>query len=281
MVDDNTPKIFQPGKLVDKILKDLKEVKELHLKAADELDHSIQIVSAVKPYWDYADPHLFQATPTGTTSLEYLRAMSDEAASLYTGAVDVYAQARAFSSTASGLGTVTLTAHSFITRVNVFTPLSVYEAIEGPERYEKYVNKFIAFDPELGRLYKQISEVRIRTLSHPEKSILSDIRQGYDHLMRKLAPDDEVRAQPGWKPEDPQKPKMVTRLQRLEYAAQKHIRDDNHRVTILASSKHILAVHTELNDLYHTEKPMDVDKARAASQTMTEVLNQWADALGL
>ena len=281
MDTDSNKKFTPPGLFVDKTLSDLKAAKELHLLAADEIDHSIHIIEIGKKYWDHVDPHPFQTTPTGTASASYLEAMSGEAASLRAGAADAYAQARAFNSTASVFGTVTASAHSFVSRVEVFNPSWINDAITRPNKDEEYARKFEDFDPELGKLYRQILEVRTRTSSHPEKSILSDIRQAYDHLMRKLAPGDEVRVQPGWKPEDPKKPEMVTRRQRLEYAAKKHIRDENHRATILASSKHILAVYKELNDLYHTEKPIEVDKARAASQAMIEVLNQWADALGL
>ncbi|MDD2694470.1 MAG: hypothetical protein PHD58_00920 [Anaerolineales bacterium] len=207
--------------------------------------------------------------------------MSAEAASLRAGAADAYAQVLAFSSTASVYGTVTASAHSFVYRVEAFNPSLINDAITKPNKDEEYARKFEAVDTELGKLYRQILEVRMRTSSHPEKSILSDIRQAYDHLMRKLAPDNEVRFQPGWEPEDHKKPEMVTRRQRLEYAAKKHIRDENHRATILASSNHVLAVHKELSNLYHTDMPIEADKARAASQAMIEVLNQWADALGL
>ena len=100
-------------------------------------------------------------------------------------------------------------------------------------------------------------------------------------MIRVLAPDEEVKGQPGWKPIDPKKPEMVTRRQRLEYASDKHITDVKHRATIIASFDHILAVYDDLNKLHHIEKPIDVKQAQTAARAMLEVLNQWADALQL
>ena len=183
--------------------------------------------------------------------------------------------------TSGSYGTVTTTAATVICPVKSFDTSQIVRAIEKPQKDEEYTHKFEAFDLELGMLYGQILQVKRRTSSHPGKSILPDVRQAYDHLMRNLAPDPEVRGQPGWKPQDPKKPDMVTRQQRLEFAANNHIHDDTLRATILASTKHILALHEDLNELYHTERPLDVDKAFAVSEAMIEVLNQWADAIGL
>lgn len=270
-----------PSNIVGKTLEDLKAAKETHLNSADILDHSIRIVETSKEYWDYADPESFKTSASGIASVNFLKAMAREASLIRSVAVNAHDQISQLSSSSDSLGTVTTTAYSMVCRVNSFDPRKIDEEIEKPNKEEAYARKFDAFDPELGKLYRQIFEVRRRTTSHPEKSILPDIRQAYDHLIRKLAPDDEVRAQPNWKPVDPTKPKMVSRQQRLEYAAIKHIREDTHRSTIIASTEHIIAVHNDLDKLYHTEKQIDVAQAFAASKSMIEVLNQWADVLGL
>lgn len=272
---------IHPASYVNKALEDLKAAKESHLKTGDEIDHSIYVLETGKDYWDNIDPTPFQITPSGTASVNFLASMAQEASRIkYVSDAD-YAQVQLFSASADTFGTVTSTAHSVICKVEAFIPEKINMAIDKPEKDEEYASKFDSFDAELGRLYRQILQVRRRTSSHPEKSILSDVRQAYDHLIRILAPDDEVRTQPDWSPIDPSKPRMVTRSQRLEYAVNKHIHDEIHRATILSSTKHIIAVHEELNELYHTEKPLDDDKAYAVSQSMIDVLNQWADALGL
>lgn len=274
---DPTP----PSTYVDKIIADLKTAKEKHLASVDVLDHSIFILEVGKEYWDHVDPINFNSSSTGTASSHFLSNMAQEALFIRDAAENNYGRISLFSASSDSFGTVTATAHSLVCPVSIFNPEKIYEAINKPDKDEKYAAKFEAFDIELGKLYRQILEVRSRTTSHPEKSTLSDIRQTYDHLMRILAPDDEVRAQEEWKSVDHEKPMLVTRQQRLEYAAKVHVKEETLRTTILASTKHILAVYEDLNHLYHTERPLDNEKAYATFQAMLEVLNQWADAIGL
>lgn len=274
--DQTHPKVYLAN-----TLKDLRAAKEYHLKSADEIDHSITILEAGQPYWEHVDPSPFYTTASGVATIKFLDVMAGEAHGLCTTGEDAYRLSQIMTTTSGSYGTVTNTAATVLFKVDAYDPSLIAKAIDKPQYDAMYISKYKAFDPELARLYNQILQVRRRTSSHPEKSILSDIRQVYDHLMRILAPDDQVRAQPGWKPFDPDKPKMVTRAERLEFAAQKHIKDETLRATMLASTGHILAVHEDLNELFHTEKPLDVEEAYSVSEAMIEVLNQWADVLDL
>jgi hypothetical protein len=270
-----------PRVYVANAINDLKASKDSHLKAADEISQSITVLETGQDYWNRVDPGPFISTPSGVASIDYLNMMASEASAIRVSGEDSYRLARIMNTTSGSYGTITTTAATVICKVESFDTSQIKKAIEKPHRDEEYTHKFETFDPELGKLYGQILQVKMRTSSHPGKSILPDVRQAYDHLMRVLAPDPKVRAEPGWKPEDPKKPEMVTRPQRLVYSAKHHIHDDTLRATILATTKHILALHDDLNELYHTEKPLDVDKAFAVSEAMIEVLNEWADAIGL
>jgi len=270
-----------PNLYVNNALEDLKAAKESHLDSADKLDYSINVLETGKEYWDGVDPTSFRITPSGIATVNFLVSMAQEASFLKGVAVNDNEQIQSFNSTTGSFVSVTSTANSFVCRVESFNPEKIYQSINKPEKDEEYSQKFEAFDPELGSLYRQFLQILRRTTSHPGKSVLPNVRQAYDHLMRVLAPDDEVRAQKDWLPVDPKEPEMVTRAQRLEYAAKRHIKDERRKATILASTNHILAVYKDLNKLFHDEKPLDDDIAIAVSQSMIEVLNQWADAISL
>lgn len=271
----------RPRRLVEDTLKDLREAKKTHLFVADELDRSIRIVEAGQVYWVHADPEALNSSATGSTAVDYLVQMRLQAAGLRKKSSDMRPQAINFGSTAVVYGGVTNTVNTHVFQVQAYNPRRINDAIDSQTRNESYAKKFEALDAELGRLYRQVLQIRSRTTSHPEKSILSDVRQLYDHMMRVLAPDKEVRKQPGWHPEDPKKPKTVTRRQRFDFAIQKHVSDDAHRKALAAIVDHALAVHDDLNKLYHTERTVASDKAKTASQAMLDALNLWADALGL
>ena len=279
--DINEQEDEDPGEIVSNTIDDLTAAKDSHLESVDSIDSALRIVNSAKPFWVKVDRQTLSSTPTGTTALNFLQAFGNQATFLKTKSEDARDDAINILSTASAYGPVTDSAQSMIVNVPGFNPAVVQQEIDRPGRDDEYAAKFDNLDPELGKLYQQILQIRSRTTSRPAKSVLSDVRQAYDHLMRILAPDDKVRAEPGWVSIDTDKPKQVTRKQRLDYALTKSIDGESRRKTLAASTSHALTVHGELSGMYHTEKPIDPDKARAAAGSMLEVLNQWADALEL
>jgi hypothetical protein len=270
-----------PSIFVHNSISNLIEAKKAHLNSADELDKQICIYQKGTEYYDFVDHDVFQTTPSGTATVDFLWALEQETARIRFNAEDAYREIVSLNSSTDAFGTVTNTAYQVVNKVDNFDFVGFNKVIKRPDKDAEYVQKFNRLDPELSRLYLQILEVKRRTTAHPGKSILSDVRQAYDHLIRILAPDKEVRAQPGWQPEDPQKPKTVTRSQRLIYAINKHITDPLRRQTMLSSTTHIIVVHDELNKLYHTEKPVSPDQAFVVAEEMIEILNQWIDVLRL
>lgn len=101
-------------------------------------------------------------------------------------------QIRRLNSTTGSFSSITETSQAFISPVESFKAEQLSDVYESSDREDTYARKFAAFDSELGQLYQQVLETQRRTTSHPHKSVLPNIRQLYDHLMRKLAPDDAV-----------------------------------------------------------------------------------------
>lgn len=281
MNEDSEDKGDSPSDCVDKAISHLQKAKAAKLSQADEIENSITILQAGKSCWDNVDRYELETTISGASAINFLGAMFEEASFIQDQAEAGLRRVSYFGGTVQTFGAVTNSASENIVVVSTYDPDIINNAIEQPIIDEKYASKFDKFNPELGRLYRQFVQIQKRTTSYPVKSMLPDIRQAYDVFFRSLSPDDDVRRQPSWNPVDPDKPEMVSRRQRLEYAINKHVSDDRHKATLLASTDYILSLHDDLNKLYHTEKPIDEGKAQSLARSMIQVLNRWADALNI
>lgn len=139
------------------------------------------------------------------------------------------------------------------------------------ERLEK-------LDRSLADTYRQVWEALHGTRSDPERTALYLMRQTYDHFFGLLAPDGEVRKSKVWTKKKGNKPDLVTRQERIEYAALAHIKDDVQAKMMSASAKPILKVYYELNQA-HKRGELNPTKARKAVQAMDKIISDWLDAL--
>ena len=91
------------------------------------------------------------------------------------------------------------------------------------------------------------------------------------HYLKRLAPDTEVLNAPWFKPNDPKKPKAITREQRIKYAIQGYLSDDFRenvlKIDLNEVSKNLRTSIDELSKYTHVEpETFDVDKT-----TVTDV----------
>lgn len=135
-------------------------------------------------------------------------------------------------------------------------------------------------DHSLADTYRQVWEALHGTRSDPERAALYLMRQTYDHFFDILAPDDEVRKSSIWKKKEGEKPELVTRIERIEYAALSHIKDEVRAKMLSSSAKPILKVYNELNQA-HKRGELNPKKARKAVLAMDKILSDWLDALDM
>ena len=135
-------------------------------------------------------------------------------------------------------------------------------------------------DPALADTFGAIKEVLYGTKSDPERAALYLIRQMFDHFFGLLAPDDLVRKSPYWEKKKGNNPDLVSRMERLKYAAYEHVSDDTKRERLLATAKHMLYVYNALNRA-HTRGKLDVSKARSALREMESLIQNWVIAIEL
>ncbi len=159
--------------------------------------------------------------------------------------------------------------------------LLIDDTLSSYRRSKNYASKYLKFDAHLGKTYGEINDVLLGTTSDPERIASFTVRQAYDHLMSKLAPDDCVRASEYFSPKpEPGKELMVSRQERLSYALATHVKDPEKAKGLAVLSEHILKFY-DLLQKAHTRGPVDKEKARAAIKTVVQYLDLWADALAL
>lgn len=136
-------------------------------------------------------------------------------------------------------------------------------------------------DVSLAKTYRQVWEALHGTRSDPERAALYLMRQTYDHFFEILAPDGDVQQSDVWKEKTGDKPDQVTRIERIEYAAQSpHISDQAKAKMMIASAKPILKVYGELNRA-HKRGELNPTKAKNAIYAMDTILSEWLNAINL
>ena len=148
------------------------------------------------------------------------------------------------------------------------------------DRYESTRDKLAKLDESLALTYEEIRQVLYGTHSDPERGALYMLRQAYDHFFGLLAPDDDVRDSKYWEEKEDSNPNLVTRAERIEYAAHTHIADDATAKRLAASANHMTNVYRSLNRA-HERGEIDAEKARTALKEMQTIIDSWVEALDL
>jgi hypothetical protein len=150
----------------------------------------------------------------------------------------------------------------------------VDQAMEYAQRLEK-------LDPELGRYYRGISEAFFGLTENAERTAFSLARQCFDHLFAILVPDDEdVRRSRFFRKKDGEKPDVVSRVERIKFAASTRIRDAAQADLLAEQAAEMVSGYGRLQEL-HAREAIDREHARAVLRTFMAAIEQWIDALGL
>lgn len=247
----------------------------------DKLDAADSVLEAGVPYWhglDELPPG--QKSPVVTSGIALLEGLAARSAVFD---AETVALERVGDEALSLTGTYAALVSSVSTAGEPVAGFDLQIITQRADSYadrQRYAQRLRSFDEELGRTYEEIWQVLARTDSSPERAALAMMRQSFDQLVDKLAPPDQVRAKPGWVPQDPDKPDQVTRRQRLEYIADHVLEDDAKRPLMHARIDHVLEVYRNLNE-FHSRQRLDAVLAVAALRSMADFLERLVDDLAI
>lgn len=140
--------------------------------------------------------------------------------------------------------------------------------------------KFKKLSPALRAAYEQVWQSYHGTTADPLRGALPLMRHTFDHFFEILAPDDRVRKSVHWQRKTGDKPDQIHRRERIEYAANTHVRDPLRAETLAKSAANMLDIYDTLQ-AFHTRGPMDEISSRNALSAMNNFFKEWVDALQL
>ena len=287
---DNQSKVPEPDnnlspddvqKAFDSAEKKAAESQELHSQAAQYAGYTREVIHVTAPFYvhlaqlaeDY--PQLRHIVASGVhfmNSIENeLYQTNSQARPLLHGLSGISDSADIFCSTS---GTASL----------VLSPSIEIPSFESPPSFvlkkTSIEEKLSTIDPSLADTYREIGQAYHGTTADPARAAISMMRQTFDHLFGKLAPDDKVRASSDWKPKRGSDPNQVTRRERMTYTAHTYIHDQARAETIIANIDNILETYQMLNNL-HKRSALSEKQARSALKAMKKFIETWADAIEL
>lgn len=133
-------------------------------------------------------------------------------------------------------------------------------------------------DPELGRLAKSVWQLFHGNSDGGPRAALATMRQLYDHLFGVLAPDAEVRQSRFFAIKSGEKPNQVSRAERLQFAASKHVSDGALATLLVDNADQVIKTYNRLNML-HVRQELDALAVEQALTAMQAVIRQWVDAI--
>jgi hypothetical protein len=146
---------------------------------------------------------------------------------------------------------------------------------------DEVARKLDKFDPELGRVYRSVWEIYSTTSENPERAAMYHMRQTYDHLLRRLSPDEDVRKSVYYdKNKKPPDDGKVIRRERIAYAAFTNIANSVDANLIVGNTDHILETYSYFNKA-HGDKPIDSKEAKIMLDAMDNIIKRWVDLLNL
>ena len=259
----------------------LAATERLHKKftsLAEDAGYVLNVLSTSKPQLDelyrIAQNDL-SVYPLLASGVDFLRGLSKGLNSLE-GAVEEFATP--FNSMVNSTGTYGGTTDTGVVLFASTHELQPY--LPPPNRKDRdyYAAKLKELNPTLANTYNQVWQTYYGTSSEPHRAALFMMRTLFDNFFAWLAPDEEVRNSSHWHIKAGEKPNQIWRSERLAYALEKNIEDDDRRNILKAEANQIGALYEAANEA-HNREALDEDKASRTLMAMDSFLKDWLDAL--
>ncbi|MCL4486846.1 MAG: hypothetical protein M1570_01790 [Chloroflexi bacterium] len=272
----------KPEQMIDDIVSRLDGMHDIMVDGATQIGYTRDAFRAVRSTWaslGSASTSSPESENIYNSGIKFLSAFRDEVRAREQQLRPISGLSQQLSGSANSFVTATNSTAGFVFTPGGTSPSFGPIRLTLPGKQESYAGRFSRFDPALGKTYQEIWETLYGTRADPERAALYLIRQAFDQLFEKLAPDDDVRYSPYWTPTtDKGKENQVWREERIRYAAAKHVKDSVRANTLVASVKHMIDVYQGLNRA-HVRGELDRDKSRQALAEMRTILEDWANAL--
>jgi hypothetical protein len=267
----------------DEAQKHSEDLKSKFAKATKALGQVSSVIETTKPYWVQlaveSNNHVGSEVILNS-GVQSIHQIKDALVDFETHAPFPIDKIYNIALSASSFGSNTAATGSLITLYDSTKFDAGAIPVHEISKEKNLADRFSKLDPALGQVCAQISESLYGTTSDPERSALFMMRQTWDHLFAKLAPDAEVRASQFWTKKTGDKPDQITREERMNFAIDRHVKDSINKNLLLSSSKQMRDIYQELNKA-HERGELNRDKARQTLNALYQWLFQLAEGIGI
>ena len=266
------------GPMFDDLQARLDRLHSGFVDGAEAVGYTRDSMRLIRPFWEHVEQS--GDTPMIDSGTAYLKSVVFTVEQLETETKGSFDLTRGLARSATTFGSTSVATASVANpEMNLSVP-PYQPVLVTPDRTDEYAAKLAQVDPPLGNTYRATSQILYGTRADPERGALWEMRQSFDHFFDKLAPDEEVRNSKFWSPKSGDNPNQVTREERIQYAASRHVADKNEAKRLAAASEQMVHTHQKLNQA-HKRGELDSEKANKALVAMQLLLEDWADAIGL
>lgn len=271
-----------PSEVVASIKQKLKEIQCKVTEVGGLAGYVHEVVTAGEPYWLKLDAAFRsgRTDPVVTSGYSLLGSPNKQVEAIDIQSRSLLSGLKSFAGTISIYPYATASTASLSGSIADFDPKALERLRDSFNTHEEYARRLGSIDPSLGETFGGIKNTYFSGSSDSVRQALFESRQTFDHLFSVLAPDQEVMQQIWWCPEDPAKPNGVTRMQRMRFAAEKHVLDAGARDSLIKGAGHAIEVYNRLQKL-HTRGPLDETRAKPAVLEMLSVIRAWIDAMSM
>lgn len=272
-----------PKEDIEALDRNLENAQLNYTQAAEELGYQRSIVKAIKPFWSAVE--LSKDSPpvlnSGAVVISDWRRQSQTWNEQSKYQLDDIAFSSSTASSAAinavSMQSMLMPYHPIINVKNVTDILSQRDERTLVENGLGLIDKTLAGDYRTAWQYLNLPAL------DPLRGPLFLMRQVFDHLLGKLAPNEEVASQSGFVPnEDLQKRngKGITRPHRVEFIANTRIQDPVKRKLVLDSTSNFTDIYEDLN-MAHDRHALNEEAARNAVLAASKLIAEWLQAIDL
>lgn len=273
--------IESPEEIIDDIDSAMEEAQNIYSDRAAMMGEQREIVQGTRHFWETLGEEGVEGTWVSSayaSGVKVLSASRYEMLGHLNNLKGSNEESERIAHLASGTAIISAATSSAVGSINQYVIPENVTVLEH-DRFEEIHTKLSKIDEELASLYSSVREVLYGTRSNPERGALYLMRQLFDHLFGKLSPDDEVRKSPYWiKKIGEDNPNLVTRKERVLFAANTHISNSDKRETLSTQAQHVVDVYKTLN-MAHKREKLDHDEAKDVLREMFAIVGDWVDAL--
>ncbi len=278
----NDKKVENPKEDIEALDQNLENAQLHYTHAAEELGYQRSIVKAIKPFWGSVE--LSEDSPPVLTSGAVVISDWRKQSQIWNEQSKYQLDdIRLVSSTASTAAYNTVSMQSMLMPQPIIDVKQVTDILSQRDERALVERGLSLIDKTLAEDYQTAWQYLHLPALDPLRGPLFLMRQVFDHLLDRLAPNEEVTSQPDFVRDEKlaeRNGEGITRTHRIQFIAINRIKDPTKRKLILDSTRNFSDIYSDLN-MAHDRQALNEQAARNAVFAASKLIAEWLQAIDL